>query len=62
MKNLNNLLRIGAKNSLEKNISEHEAKIKNNPISRGVNHWQKEIKTWKEQLQILKDEILNGGY
>jgi len=47
--------------NLKRRISEHQGKIKNNPESTAKNHWEGEMKTWREQLEIVKEEMLNRG-
>ena len=50
-----------AEKNLKRRIFEHQEKIKNNPESTAKKHWEGEIKTWNEQLEIIKKEILNRG-
>lgn len=38
-------------NSLEKQISTHEEKIRRNPDDRCVSHWRKEIDEFKNRLR-----------
>ncbi|MDQ0191652.1 RHS repeat domain-containing protein, partial [Alicyclobacillus cycloheptanicus] len=40
--------------SLEDHVREHEEKIKNNPSSQDIPHWQNEINAAKEQINKLK--------
>ncbi len=51
--------------SLRRNIASHEQKIVNEPTSRAVRHWQKEIIVWQEQLNLVireaqRREIYDG--
>ena len=50
-----------AQKNLGKSITEHEAKIKNDPKSKAVKHWENEIKTWKEQQKIVQQELNERG-
>jgi hypothetical protein len=47
--------------SLEENIQEHLDKIANNPASRDVPHWQSEIRTFQEQLDLARQEAIRRG-
>ena len=47
--------------SLEQNIDEHLQKIAGNPNSLAVSHWQKEIQTWTEQLELAVKEANRRG-
>lgn len=44
-------------NSLEKQISTHEEKIRRNPDDRCVSHWRKEIDEFKKQAKKLQQEL-----
>ncbi|MEW6196676.1 MAG: RHS repeat-associated core domain-containing protein, partial [Bacteroidota bacterium] len=50
-----------AEKSLKNNIKEHEDFIKKNPDSKAKKHWEHEIRTWKEQLNIIQEEIETRG-
>ena len=54
-------LKKKAQKNLGKSITEHEAKIKNDPKSKAVKHWENEIKTWKEQQKIVQQELNERG-
>jgi len=47
--------------SLQQNIDEHMDKIISNPNSTAVSHWQKEIRTWSEQLALAVGEAARRG-
>jgi hypothetical protein len=47
--------------SLEDNMQEHLYKIANNPTSRDVPHWQSEINTFREQLELAIQEAKLRG-
>ncbi len=51
-----------AQKNIGKNIKEHEEKIKNDPKSKAVKHWENEIKTWKEQQKIVRQELNERGF
>jgi hypothetical protein len=42
--------------ALEAQIQEHEEKLRRNPASRDASHWQGELKTFREQLELAKQE------
>lgn len=48
--------RIGG---LQKQVDKHKEKIRNDPNSQAVNHWEKEIKNWECQIKKLREKLPN---
>ncbi len=48
--------------SLQNNIEEHLAKIRANPDSLAVHHWQTEIENWQEELELAIQEAEQRGF
>jgi len=44
--------------SLETQIREHQDKLRRNPASRDTAHWQRELRTFQEQLELAKQEAI----
>lgn len=45
---------------LQGEVDKHKEKIRNNPDSRDVPHWEGEIDAWEERIKRLKKRLPNG--
>ena len=48
--------------NFEKRIREHEAAIRKDPTARDVNHHQKEIRNFREDIEKLRSKLTSGAY